>query len=319
MRGACADVLMKQSRRPSEEGISLVSVLVLLAFLSSIIVTFMYLNRDLIQTAANRVELSKAKAEAQAGHEIAAHIIRSDVLSFLPSSESYWRCRLDDAIISIAIQDEAGKVDLNGASEDLLQDLLRLYTEDATEAARAVDLIIDFRDGDDEARPLGAEQVDYKRDNYNTYPKNRPFVLTDELYQIPYLRRELIRSVLPFLTVHSRRSGIDVNYAPLPVLQAAARASALGTDENDRASLAQQIPVGRIISSPRQSFSVQTVIMRDSGFTYAEQIVINLFTRDRRARLIDKKRITLSAEMRSELDSLLAPPEACIERLLDVP
>lgn len=311
--------------RSSQSGISLVSTLVLLALLSSIIVTFIYLNRDTIRSATNRVELTKARAAADGAVELAVFGIREKFMDPLTPGGGNRLCRLDDARLSIRVEDEAGKIDLNGASETLLFDLVLYLTEDEVEATSIVDHILDFRDGDDDPRDQGGELRDYELAGLATRPKNRPFQLVDELYQVAGLPVPLVDQLRPNVTVYSRRTGIDPSYAPLPVLMAVSgetrpdtdTAANLSPQEWDR--LRSLIPAAKSIQSPRQTFTVIVHTLRDSGFAYSERAVFSLTGQDQSMTLLEKRRISFGTQERNTLNAPASTIGACINLFSDVP
>lgn len=126
---------------------------------------------------------------------------------------------LEGGTVLISIQDEAGKIDLNAATEDLLLQLFRAIepSEQAPEAL--VDRLIDYRDTDKDRRPLGAEDSDYQSADRGYGAKDQPFERTDELRRVLGVTQELFRRVAPMITVHSRQRGVDPDVAPVDVLE----------------------------------------------------------------------------------------------------
>ncbi|MFN3400649.1 MAG: hypothetical protein ACK4Z4_09960, partial [Ferrovibrio sp.] len=83
--------------------------------------------------------------------------------------------------ITVSVADEAGKIDINMAAEDILRGLLGPARIGEEQKRRIADAIQDWRDRDDERRLLGSEKVDYASAGYRYEPRNRPFANPAEL------------------------------------------------------------------------------------------------------------------------------------------
>lgn len=126
---------------------------------------------------------------------------------------------LGDASIEIRIVDESGKVDLNGASPDLLRRLLLAVGVPDPQASSLAAAIVDYRDPDDLLTPGGAESSEYKAAGLPYGPKNQPFEAVSELQRVLGMDQRLYEALRPYVTVYA--SG-DPNpaFAQGPVLQA---------------------------------------------------------------------------------------------------
>ncbi len=126
-------------------------------------------------------------------------------------------CVLDRAAVAVALEEEAGKIDLNGASPEILKAAfvgLGLSDRKAQEVARA---IVAHRSapnapfGQIAPTPTGDKPVP---------PKEALFETVLELDQVSGVDPALFRALLPFVTVHSRTAGVDARSTP-PALFAA--------------------------------------------------------------------------------------------------
>ena len=124
----------------------------------------------------------------------------------------------EDGVVQIAIQSEAGKVDLNAAREELLLGLLRANGAEQPEIL--LDRIADFRDPDKERRPQGAEDADYVAAGRSEGAKDAPFESVEELRQVIGVSQALYDRLAPALTVYSEARGIDPLTAPAAALRA---------------------------------------------------------------------------------------------------
>ncbi len=125
---------------------------------------------------------------------------------------------IGDGVVSISIQDEGGKIDLNAATEDLLMRLFGALEPVDLQPEALVDRLIDYRDNDQERRPLGAEDVDYQRAGVAFGAKDRPFERIDELRRVLGVTPAIYRQIAPLITVHSGQRGVDPDVAPAGVL-----------------------------------------------------------------------------------------------------
>ena len=225
-------------------GIALVIVLWGLVLLAVIAAAFTTGTRTEVTLARNLVENAKAKALADAGvHAAMLGLHRREV-------EKRWRAdgtvyslafphadpapaRLGEASlrgsqaaqagegeVSIVIDDEAGKIDLNAAPDELIQGLLVAVGLADGEARALTAAIADFRDADDETHLGGAEDAEYRAAGLAWGPKNKPFEAVEELHQVLGMTRQVYALAAPGLTVHSRSKGVDVTVAPAIVLLA---------------------------------------------------------------------------------------------------
>lgn len=234
-------------------GIALVAVLWVIALLSTIAVSFVGSIRTETALTRNLVDNANAQALADAGvyravlalyrnfEEAVAEVETDQPEPDGPLAELYEAARtaglepLDGArdlradgrtyvwpfrggVLRIAIQNEAGKVDLNAARDELLLGLLRAYG--VVEAETLRDRIIDFRDADKEALPLGAEDPAYEAAGRPYGAKDAPFSSVEELQQVLGMNRAVYDRLAPALTVFSEARGIDPLTAPAAALKA---------------------------------------------------------------------------------------------------
>lgn len=233
-------------------GIALVAVLWVIALLSTIAVSFVGSIRTETALTRNLVDNARAQALADAGvyravlalyrnfeesdtqepeepdadSPLAAlyEAARTAGLKPLENAEELradgrtyvWAFR--DAVLRVALQNEAGKVDLNAARDELLLGLLRAYG--VVEAETLRDRILDFRDADKDPLPQGAEDPTYEAAGRPHGAKDAPFSSVEELQQVLGMNRALYDRLAPALTVFSEARGIDPLTAPAAALKA---------------------------------------------------------------------------------------------------
>ncbi|NJO34669.1 MAG: hypothetical protein HC869_17615, partial [Rhodospirillales bacterium] len=180
--------------------------------------------------------------------------------------------------LTISIQDEGGKVDLNIGSEDLLRALvLGLGGGEA-----AADAILDFRDEDDNRRPAGAERAEYLAAGRPLGPRNGPFLAVEELAGVLALTQADVDRISPLVTIYSGLNGIDTSVAPKSLMSAVAEGFERGGNifENegvsglerlsDSGALAPQF----LASSTRRAFMVRSQARIAGGTTFVREATI---------------------------------------------
>ena len=210
-----------------QAGFTLVPVLWTVTLLALIVTLFLSSVRTHTQITANSVDLAHAQALAETG-------ITLGVLDLLASTGQLPHQRRypmgqpvscvagSDGVVTVEIDDEGGKADLNFADTMLLQRIFTGLGYSRADASRFADTIADYRDSDDLRRLNGAEAADYHRAGLAYGPANGPFTATEELGQVLGLPRELVARLLPMVTVHSGSPSVDLAFAPTELASALA-------------------------------------------------------------------------------------------------
>ena len=252
-------------------GLALVAVLWVLMLLSLVAASFMATTRTEVNLTRNQIENARAEALADAGvyrallgllaargkletgDDVGRVLGQGSPIQASPADEpglsEAWRTEgtiyawaFGGAAVRMALQDEAGKIDLNGAADELLRGLF-LAVEwtapdgaavglDAAAADALTDAVRDFADGDDLRRLNGAEDDDYAAAGLPWGAKDAPFAAVEELQQVLGMTPPLYRALAPALTVHTGSKGIDATSAPRAVLLALPGSQAEAVDEH---------------------------------------------------------------------------------------
>jgi len=207
------------SGRAGERGIALILVLWVLALLSVIAVGFASNARTELLVVRNQIEAARARAIAEAGISLA--ILEMTQMDqerrWIADGREHVLAYGEDRI-QVSVQDEAGKIDLNAAPDELLEGVLRAVGMEG--AGRLVDAIGDWKDPDDLTRPLGAEGSDYRAAGLPYGPSNGPFLAVDELRLLIGMTPALFERIRPLVTVYSRSGRINPLTAPPEVIRA---------------------------------------------------------------------------------------------------
>ncbi len=208
--------------RRHQSGVALVLVLWVITLLSVIAGNFAFSMRGEAIIARNLVSSARAQALADAGVQKAWFELTKP-----PTELQRWQANgvahlftLGDAVLTVSLQDETGKIDLNTASDALLQGLFKAVGLSDESSGALVDSVVDWRDADKLKRLHGAEADDYRAAGKSYIPTNSPFETVDELQRVLGMSPELYRKLAPALTVYSRQAGVNTAVAPRAVLLA---------------------------------------------------------------------------------------------------
>ncbi len=223
--GVAADKHERRPRRRGQDGAALVLALWLLSLLTILAVGYGYATRTETRLASHALELARSRAVAEAGVWLAL----ADLLK--PEAERQWlqdgtpySLDFGDGHIRLRIHNEAGKVDLNTAHDELLRALLEQAAQPGDDVDLMLNAILDWRDPDSVRRNPGAEDRDYEHAGYGA--QDAPFNSIEQLRLVAGMSNEVFARIYPALTLYSGQ--------PTLYLPAATRATLLalpGADE----------------------------------------------------------------------------------------
>jgi general secretion pathway protein K len=248
--------LGKESRvnRPfsNNNGVALVLVLWILAFLSVLVGEFCLAMRTEINITANFKEETLSYYYAKAGVNLATHrLLHGGVfLESIESDEEPWNegavewhlglrippISFGEGSIEIEIENESGKININYANAELLRIMLNPFGLDDEDKNVIVDSILDWRDADDLYRLNGAEDEYYGSLVHPYDARNGDFDSVEELLLVRGVTPEIFYGGLKeMVTIYPGESlsadnkvrkppvnadQININAAPPQVLQA---------------------------------------------------------------------------------------------------
>ena len=178
-----------------------------------------------LKTTRNAIDNARAEALADGGVQLAvldlsAWRARAVQKARFARDGRPDRCSLGNGDwLSIAVEDEVGKVDFNTADERLIGAALLAAGVAEDDVARHAQRILDYRDSDNDRRPLGAEIEEY-RDQGRAGPKNQPFDAIEEVEQVLGVPPGLAEALRPYATIYSGQLTIDGNFAHRRLLAA---------------------------------------------------------------------------------------------------
>jgi general secretion pathway protein K len=190
----------------------------ILALISAVVTTTV---RTEVNRSRNLLESAKAEALADAGiYRGIAELSNADLAHRPRVDGTSYSWTFQGVQVLLSIQSEAGKIDLNAASDQLLGGLLTSVGVEPDEAKRLIDAIRDFGDRDKARRDLGAEDDDYRIAGLANGAKDSRFQNVSELQQVLGVTSKLYNSIAPVLTVYSGAKTIDTDVAPRMALLA---------------------------------------------------------------------------------------------------
>jgi hypothetical protein len=139
------------------------------------------------------------------------------------------RIRVGEAVVDIVAADEAGKINPNTVSRDVLRGLLVAVGIDQPHAARLAGEIADWRTRG-QVSVLGGQKIDQYRDRRLPYRSgDHAFYSVDELGLVPDMTPDILDRLRPWLSVYHEGDVNDVaGTSPAAVAVGDARTSGGG-------------------------------------------------------------------------------------------
>jgi general secretion pathway protein K len=152
------------------------------------------------------------------------------------------------------LTDEEGKINVNKASQSVLENLFEKVAQVEPEAAESIaESILDWRDADDDAHEKGKENGYYRSLEHPYDCKNSDFEVKEELRSVNGVTPEIFEKVKNYITVYGD-GVVNINTASVPVLVA------LGMDE----AVAEKIVHFRAASSsPQEGAAPEGIFTED--------------------------------------------------------
>jgi general secretion pathway protein K len=221
---------MPKERTSRSRGIALVCVLWIVALLGMVALGVSSGVRSETRMVRNMLSATQAQYAAEGAIDLAVLQLVAPGPDIWPTDGTVRNIRIANASVSVAIYDEAGKIDLNFASADVLNNVLTAAGVEAEHRMALVDAILDWRDTDDLRHLNGAEDDDYSTAGLPYGAKDDKFDTVSELGLVLGMQPDILQAIQPVLTVFSRRPGIDPSVASADALRAFAGDDVDGVD-----------------------------------------------------------------------------------------
>jgi general secretion pathway protein K len=278
----------EQQPAKAQRGFVLLIVLATLGLLSVVVVTFTQASRTHVKVTAAFGESARAGAFADAGVNIAilelvATREKEPPTRRFPLDATPHGCKMgNEGVLAISVQDEAGKVDLNIGSEQVLRALiLGLGGGEAT-----VDAFLDYRDEDGRRRASGAEEAEYRAAGRPSGPRNGPLLAIEELSNVLGLTQADAERMNPFVTIYSGQQGIDTSVAPKRLLDIIRRGIERGgastfsesrgddPDTETESNVGAPLPPQFLAASTRRAFSIRSEARTPAGAIFVREALV---------------------------------------------
>jgi general secretion pathway protein K len=269
----------------SERGFVLVAVLWILAALSALATIFAVYVSNSAHALALNDDAVQTEALVSASLELTAYQLSLAGDKARPLQGSF-QLRLGDAMLNVSFVSEAGRIDLNRASKELLAGLFSGLGANGEDAGQYADRIIGWRTA---PKPESAEdEVSLYRAAGLAYsPRQAPFAHVNELALVLGLPPALVDRALPFVTVFSGSPKVNVLVAAPEVLAAlpGMTPSNLKQFLTERPALPTDMAVIAAALGPAQAnatiekskiFRILTTVNFDNGRRMSSEVVIGL-------------------------------------------
>ncbi len=268
-------------RNPRQRGVALVMVLWALVIFAVITASLSRDTRSQLAVTRNLLDGARAEAAADGGvHRAIAALLAEGERESLRVDGTVYGWRVEDSLVRIRIQDEGGRIDINGADADLLAGLFEAVGVEPEAADVLADRVIDFRDPDSLLRPRGAEDDDYARAGLAHGAKDGFFDAVEELNLVLGMTPELYARVAGAVTVFTQRPVPDARFAPPLVRNVLAPAAG---EESEAAPVAVAVGDLSVLASGPAPGQTQTNTIRihaeartAGGAVFAREAVVGL-------------------------------------------
>jgi general secretion pathway protein K len=277
---------IRRSAGPSsEQGFIIVAVLWLVAGLAALAMIFsVYLSNSARALAVNDTAL-QAQALVSAGIELTAYQLQLAGTDARPAQGSF-QTRLNGAELAVSFVTEAARVDLNSAPKELIAGLLSVLGAAEDDAKKYADRIIAWRTKST-PRTAGNEDALYRAAGRSYPPRQAPFAHVNELGLVLGLPPALVERALPFVTVFSGASGVDVVTAAPEVIAALPGMTPLtlkqflmnrAASPNDPAAIAAELGAAKSSATTQksQAYRILIRVRFANGRETVSEVVIGL-------------------------------------------
>ena len=164
-----------------QRGFALVSALWAAMMLALIAASIMIIGRSDGRIGHIRAIAAQGDALADAGINTAIYrLLALDPAGRPPRDGTPFDIDIEGQTVTVRVQDETGKIDLNLAPASILQRLLTAAGLDPETAQAETDRILDWREAGDLRRLNGAKREDYRLAGYDYGPRGGPFPTVEE-------------------------------------------------------------------------------------------------------------------------------------------
>lgn len=204
--------------RDNRGGFIVVAALWILGALAALAAVYSVYVANVAASLAVNDDDIRAEAIVSSALELTAYQLTASRPQERPSRGRFG-FRMNRANVAVEFCSEAARVDLNKASKGLLAGLFRSVGVSSDDADQYADRIIGWRSAPN-SRSQDEEESLYRAAGLNYGPRGAPFAHIGELALVLGLPSAVVERLLPYITVYSGRSEINIHDAG-PVVIAA--------------------------------------------------------------------------------------------------
>ncbi len=183
-----------------DRGFALLIVLWAMVLLTLLVTQLTAAGRTELRLAANLRASAAAEAAADGAiHAAVFHLLDPSGSWLADGAERALRVPAGQAVVQI--EDEAGKINPNTASPELLRVLLRRLDADSRTAERVAAAIVDWRFPSSQGQPSGAKERQYRAAGLDYGPPGAPFRSVAELGAVLGMTPSLLSRLEPNVSV----------------------------------------------------------------------------------------------------------------------
>ena len=261
-----------------QNGIALIAVLWVTAFLTTIASTVAYQSRNSLKMTKNRIELLQTREAAESGMLFTiADLINAPESRGISNYQTDLSIKFNDITVKVNIYDESGKIDLNTAPAAFLQGLLLAIGLDQVQSTNITNAILDWRDSDELARIGSAEDTEYRQLGLNYESKDADFQQIEELNLIYGMTPTLYNELKPHVTVYTQDFGINLSVASNLVQRAFSIASELDSSSvqvNDEEYFGDASEL--ISATSGYIYTIESRATNNNGLEQAISVIVRL-------------------------------------------
>jgi general secretion pathway protein K len=202
-------------RRAGQRGVALLLVLWACTLLAILLGGYAALARTEGLQARYQFAQTRAPYAAEAGLMRAVYALQD------PQPQQRWigdgrfyTFHYDDITVNVSAIDEAGKVDLNAGSPDVLQGLFQAAGVPPAQAHLLADRVVDWRQPPDLQGGVDNRRNAYLAAGRDYGPRHGPFASVEELQMVLGVTPQLYRLIAPVVTIWAGTSSPAPNSAP---------------------------------------------------------------------------------------------------------
>jgi len=246
-------------RLGEDKGFALLIVLWAMVLLTFLVTQLTAAGRTELQLAANLRSAAAAEAAADgAVYEAVFHLLDPSDPWLADGADRV--LRVVGGRVLLRIEDEAGKINPNSASPELLRALLRRLDADSRTADSLAAAIVDWRFPSSQGQPGGAKEPQYRAAGRDYGPAGAPFRSVTELGAVLGMTSGLLSRLQPNVSV---LTDADPDPAAAPPVVRQAMQDVRGT-------------VGAVRRQPPRTVNITARVIGDAGGRFVRRAAIRL-------------------------------------------